>query len=67
MELGRNKKKTVDFDHKVLQTSSGEESFINSKLVLIFPLSVAVETTFWRLCRRLRIDSEYDLGFYPRF
>ena len=60
MELGRNKKKIVDFDHKVLQNLL-KELFVNS------PLPVALETTFWRLCWRLRIDSEYDLGFYPRF
>ena len=64
MELGQNNKKIVDFDHKVLQR---EESFVNSKLFLNFPLPVALETTFWHLSRRLRIDSEYDPGFYPRF
>ena len=52
---------------KFSKTCSREESFVYSKLFLNFPLSVAVETTFWRLCWRLRIDSEYDLGFYPRF
>ena len=52
---------------KFFKTCSREESFVYCKLFFFFPQPVALETTFWRLCRRLRIDSEYDPGFYPRF
>ena len=67
MELGQNKKKIIDLIIKFSRTCSREESFVSSKLFLNFALPVALETTFWRLCWCLRNDSEYDLGFYPRF